>query len=94
MNRKTQHPGAGNWLWLGLLGAAMGYVLSTGPVVRLYLQTQDPTLRRTSAALYAPLRLLDDTRAGTALGNWIRWCCQSPPAAPASPAPSDLRTHG
>lgn len=91
MNGKTERSTRVNRLWLGLLAGVACYVLSTGPVIRLYVQTQDPALRRTFAALYSPLRLLEETRAGTALGTWIRWCCEFPPAVARSAAPAEAR---
>ncbi len=66
--------------WLALLSGLAGYVLSTGPVVSLYVQTQNPALRQAAALVYLPLGLFDDTPVSAALGAWIRWCCEHAPS--------------
>jgi hypothetical protein len=76
MDKKTGQRAVWCQVWLGFMAVLVCYGLSAGPVIRLYVHTQNPVFGRTLAMVYLPLSVLEDTPAGTALGGWIRWCCE------------------
>jgi len=87
---------AWNRLWFGLTLGLVLYVMSVGPAVRIYVRTQSTTWHKITAAVYCPLILIDDTALGTALGGWVRWCCEVWPndcGFGAHPATSVLATE-